>query len=62
MVRPPVSALIVYGVVSASTGKVVEFFRAQRDADAFVATVAADDPEHASGLRVVAFEYSFSLN
>ena len=62
MVRTPLSAVTIYAVVSIEIAKVVEFFRERDEARAFIAKVAADEPEHAARLRVTSFEYSFSSN
>ena len=48
--------VLFYGVVSAQTEKVVEFFLEREAAEAMIGEVREDEPELAENLRVEAIE------
>jgi hypothetical protein len=50
--------VLFYGVVSAATEKVVEFFPTPEQAERFIAEVDQDEPETAALLRVEPVELS----
>ena len=49
--------MLFYGVVSAQTEKVVEFFREREAAEAMIGEVREDEPVLAEELRVEAVEF-----
>ena len=54
--------MLFYGVVSATTESVVEFFPTFQGAAAMIAEVEADEPELAGTLRVEVVEFELSPN
>jgi len=52
--------VLCYGVVSAHTEKVVEFFLERAAAEAMISEVREDEPVLAWGLRVEAIELALS--
>lgn len=54
--------MVFYGVVSAETEKVVQFFPTREEAEAMVAGVLEDAPELAELLEVVPIEFSTEAN
>lgn len=57
-----VTRVELFGVVSRSSGEVVEVFTARGEADALVATWDADEPLEAGLLEVVELVIDYSLN
>lgn len=53
--------MVFYGIGSA-TGKLVQFFRTQEEAEAKIASVLEDAPELAERLEVVPIEFSTEPN
>ena len=53
--------MILYGVVSAVSEKVVEFFPTRGQAEAFVAEIEKDEPELAALMSVEEIEFAESL-
>jgi hypothetical protein len=49
--------MLVYGVVSAETERVVEFFADRQQAEAFIADVDGNEPELAAELRIEAVDF-----
>jgi hypothetical protein len=54
--------VVFYGVVSAETDKVVQFFPTRAEAEAMVVGVVEEAPELAELLEVVPIEYSTEPN
>jgi hypothetical protein len=54
--------MVFYGVVSAETERVIEFFLAPEEAEGFIAEVEGDEPETAAWLRVESVEFEHSVN
>ena len=53
----PLSFAVLYGVVSAQTEKVVEFFLEREAAEVMIGEVREDEPELAEPLRVEAIAF-----
>jgi len=54
--------MALYGVVSAETEQVVEFFSTRERAEAMIRDVEEDDPELAEPLRVEPVEFDAAPN
>jgi hypothetical protein len=60
--QSPTTRILLHGVVSSRTSKVVEFFLYRVQAETFIERVRSDDSELAGCLRVEAFEVEFVAN
>jgi hypothetical protein len=52
----------LYGLVSADTGSVVDFYATEEEAETVLAEAVGDEPEWAAVLRVEAVEFETNPN